>query len=256
MRSRSWPNVVAMQRAYHGRTVAAGHDRAEAGRQIEPGPVTHVLLMTSTSLDGAVDDRRRRDHRRADPGRGGDYPSSDGYLVAVADREAREGASLIFDEVQTAFRTGDWFRANSEGVTPDILCTAKALANGVPIGATLITDAVSEALPNGIHGSTFGGNPLACAAGLATIQAIEDEGLLAKSVELGDRLRAGIESLGSEQIREVRGVGLMTGIDVRGRVTPVLRGLQDRGVLALPAGNLTLRMLLPRHHRSPDRTGG
>ncbi|HLT18998.1 MAG TPA: aminotransferase class III-fold pyridoxal phosphate-dependent enzyme, partial [Thermomicrobiales bacterium] len=93
--------------------------------------------------------------------------------------------------------------------------------------------------------STFGGNPLACAAGLATIEAIRDEGLLAASVALGERLRAGIEALGSDQVREVRGVGLMTGIDLRGRVTPVLRGLQERGVLALPAGSLTLRMLPP-----------
>src|SRR5690606_38774684 len=175
----------------------------------------------------------------------GIYPAEPGYLQAAAEIAQRAGALLIFDEVQTAFRTGDWFRANAEGVTPDILCTAKALANGVPIGATLITDAVSEALPSGLHGSTFGGNPLACAAGLATIQAVRDGGLLEASVALGERLRAGIEALGSDQVREVRGVGLMTGIDLRGRVTPVLRGLQERGVLALPAGNLTLRMLPP-----------
>ena len=240
------PNIVAMQRAYHGRTVAAGQATApKPGDGSEPGPVTHVPFDDLDALDGAVDDRTAAIIIEPIQGEAGIYPASDGFLAAAAEIAQREGALLIFDEVQTAFRTGDWFRANAEGVTPDILCTAKALANGVPIGATLITDAISEALPSGLHGSTFGGNPLVCAAGLATIQAIRDEDLLAKSVELGDRLRIGIEALGSDQIREIRGVSLMTGIDLRGRVTPVLRGLQDRGILALPAGNLTLRMLLP-----------
>lgn len=240
------PHIVAMQRAYHGRTVAAGQATApKPGDDSEPGPVTHVPFDDLDSLDGAVDGQTAAIIVEPIQGEAGVYPASDGYLQAAAEIAKREGALLIFDEVQTAFRTGDWFRANAEAVTPDILCTAKALANGVPIGATLITDAISESLPNGIHGSTFGGNPLACAAGLATIQAIKDEDLLAKSIELGDRLRAGIEALSSNQIREVRGLGQMTGIDLRGRVTPVLRGLQERGILALPAGNLTLRMLPP-----------
>ena len=169
--------------------------------------MTHVPFDDLDSLDGAVDDRTAAIIVEPIQGEAGVYPASDGYLAAAAEIAEREGALLIFDEVQTAFRTDDWFCANSEGVTPDILCTAKALANGVPIGATLITNEVSEALPNGIHGSTFGGNPLACAAGIATIQAIKDEDLLAKSVALGDRLRAGIEALDSDQIREVRGRG-------------------------------------------------
>jgi len=239
-------NLVAMQRAYHGRTAGAGQATApKPGDTTAPGPVTHVPFNDLDALDGAVDDQTAAIIVEPIQGEAGIYPADPGYLQAAAEIAKREGALLIFDEVQTAFRTGDWFRANAEGVTPDILCTAKALANGVPIGATLITDAVSEALPAGLHGSTFGGNPLACAAGLATIEAIRDEGLLAASVALGERLRAGIEALGSDQVREVRGVGLMTGIDLRGRVTPVLRGLQERGVLALPAGNLTLRMLPP-----------
>ena len=240
------PNIVAMQRGYHGRTAAAGEATApKRGDDAGPGPVTHVPFDDLDSLDGAVDDQTAAIIVEPIQGEAGVYPASEGYLAAAAEIAQREGALLIFDEVQTAFRTGDWFCANSQGVTPDILCTAKALANGVPIGATLITGEVSEALPNGIHGSTFGGNPLASAAGIATIQAIKDEALLAKSVELGDRLRAGIEALDSQQIREIRGRGMMTGIDLRGRVTPVLRALQTRGVLALPAGNLTLRMLPP-----------
>jgi acetylornithine/LysW-gamma-L-lysine aminotransferase len=100
-------------------------------------------------------------------------------------------------------------------------------------------------LSGGIHGSTFGGNPLACAAGLATIRAIECEGLLVASVELGDRLRAGIVGLESPLIRAVRGRGQMTGVEFRTRVTPILKGLQERGVLALAAGSLVIRFLPP-----------
>jgi acetylornithine/LysW-gamma-L-lysine aminotransferase len=239
-------NIVAMQRGYHGRTAGAGEATApKPGDDAGPGSVTHVPFDDLDSLDGAVDGDTAAIIIEPIQGEAGIHPASEGYLAAAQAIARREGALLILDEVQTAFRTGHWFAAQHEGVTPDILCTAKALANGVPIGATLLTAAVAEALPGGIHGSTFGGNPLACAAGLATITAIRDEGLLARSVDLGERLRAGVEALGSDQIREVRGRGLMTGIDLRGRVTPVLRGLQERGVLALPAGNLTLRMLPP-----------
>jgi acetylornithine/LysW-gamma-L-lysine aminotransferase len=239
-------NIVAMQRGYHGRTAGAGEATApKPGDVAGPGAVTHVPFDDLDSLDGAVDGDTAAIIIEPIQGEAGIHLASEGFLTAAAEIARREGALLILDEVQTAFRTGTWFAAEHEGVTPDILCTAKALANGVPIGATLITAAVSDALPAGMHGSTFGGNPLACAAGLATINTIRDEGLLARSVELGERLRAGIAALGSDQIREVRGRGLMTGIDLRGRVTPVLRGLQERGVLALPAGNLTLRMLPP-----------
>ena len=239
-------NIVAMQRGYHGRTAGAGVATApKPGDDGAPGTATHVPFDDLDALDGAVDDRTAAIIVEPIQGEAGVYPASPGYLAAVVDIARREGAILIFDEVQTAFRTGDWFVSTADGVSPDILCTAKALANGVPIGATLLSDSLSEALPNGIHGSTFGGNPLASAAGIATIHAIRDGDLLARSIELGDRLRAGIETLESEQIREVRGRGLMVGIDLRGRVTPVLRALQMRGVLALPAGNLTLRMLPP-----------
>jgi acetylornithine/LysW-gamma-L-lysine aminotransferase len=115
----------------------------------------------------------------------------------------------------------------------------------VPIGATLVSDAVAGELGGGIYGSTFGGNPLACAAGLATLQAIETENLLQSSVELGEQLRSGIEGLNHPRIRAVRGRGLMTGVEFRTRVTPILRGLQERGVLALPAGSLIIRFLPP-----------
>lgn len=241
------PNMVAARGAYHGRTAAAsevtgGKHSMQSG---DGGAVTHVPYNNLDALDGAVDDQTAAIIIEPIQGEGGINVPDDGYLLAAAQIAQRNGALLILDEVQTTLRTGVAFAAAHDGVQPDILCTAKGLANGVPIGAALVSDAVAAELGGGIYGSTFGGNPLACAAGLATLQTIEAEGLLPSSVELGEQLRSGIEGLNHPSIRAVRGRGLMTGVEFRTRVTPILRGLQERGVLALPAGSLVIRFLPP-----------
>jgi len=238
-------NMVATRGAYHGRTGAAsevtgGKHSQQAGGA---GVVTHVPYNNLDALDGAVDDQTAAIIIEPIQGEGGINVPDDGYLLAAAEIAHRNGALLILDEVQTTLRTGLVFAANHDGVQPDILCTAKGLANGVPIGATLVSDAIAAELGGGIYGSTFGGNPLACAAGLATLTAIEQGDLLASSVELGEHLRSGISGLNHAKIKSVRGRGLMTGVEFRVRVTPILRGLQERGVLALPAGSLVLRFL-------------
>jgi acetylornithine/LysW-gamma-L-lysine aminotransferase len=128
---------------------------------------------------------------------------------------------------------------------PDILVTAKALANGFPIGLTLMTEAVAAALPAGAHGSTFGGNPLACRAGAYTLRAYRERGIYAKNAALGEEVVAGIREIGSPKVRAVRGRGLMIGVELKERVTPTLRALQDAGVLVLPAGATTFRLLPP-----------
>ena len=240
-------NMVATRGAYHGRTAAAsevtgGKHSKQAGAG---GAVTHVPYNNLDALDGAVDDQTAAIIIEPIQGEGGINVPDDGYLLAAAQIAQRNGALLILDEVQTTLRTGVTFAAEHDGVQPDILCTAKGLANGVPIGATLVSDAVAGELGGGIYGSTFGGNPLACAAGLATLQTIAAEQLLQKSVELGEQLRSGIEGLNQPGIRAVRGRGLMTGVEFRTRVTPILRGLQERRVLALPAGSLVIRFLPP-----------
>ena len=239
--------MVAMQGSYHGRTGAAGEVTAPKPGQKDTvqADVIHVPFNNLDALDGVVDDQVAAIIVEPIQGEGGIQVPDEGYLMAAAQAAHRNGALLILDEVQTAFRTGAFFAAEHEGVQADIICTAKALANGVPIGATLLTQEVSNALPSGLHGSTFGGAPLACAAGLATIQTIQTEGLLARSVELGEQLRGGIAELESPKIRAIRGQGLMTGVELRGRMTPVLRGLQERGVLALPAGTQIVRFLPP-----------
>jgi acetylornithine/LysW-gamma-L-lysine aminotransferase len=156
-----------------------------------------------------------------------------------------KGALLIADEVQSAVRTGDPFVTVAAGVVPDIVCTAKALANGFPIGLTLVTEAISASLPPGAHGSTFGGNPLACRAALETLRILRGDDLYTRAATLGQHIIDAIDALESRQIRAVRGRGLMIGVELKQKATPVLRGLQERGVLALPAGNLVVRFLPP-----------
>jgi acetylornithine/LysW-gamma-L-lysine aminotransferase len=241
--------LVAARAGYHGRTLGALAATAEK-KYREPflsllGPVTHVPYDDLDALAAAVDGDTAAVVLEPIQGEGGIHLPSGGYLSGAAEIAGKAGALLLLDEVQTALRTGVVFACEHSGVVPDILCTAKGLANGVPIGATLMTESVAQALGSGVHGSTFGGNALACAAGLATLRAIQDEGLLSASVERGTQLRDGIRELGSPLVRDVRGIGLMIGVEFRTRVTPILRGLQERGVLALPAGSLVIRFLPP-----------
>ena len=152
---------------------------------------------------------------------------------------------LIVDEVQTGFgRTGKLFAAEHFGLEPDLLCLAKSIAGGLPMGATLIGSRVGE-LPLQVHGSTFGGNPLACAASLAAIGYIEENQLAQRAAELGAWFLEQLKRIESPLIREVRGLGLMVGIELKQKVTPYLQALMSRGVLALPAGLTVMRFLPP-----------
>jgi acetylornithine/LysW-gamma-L-lysine aminotransferase len=129
-------------------------------------------------------------------------------------------------------------------VTPDLLCCAKSLAGGVPIGAVLIGEKVQNLSP-GVHGSTFGGNPLSCAAALAALSAIEEEGLAGQAAEKGAYLIEKLRQIQSPLIREVRGMGLMIGIELKQKVAPYLKVLQGKRVIALNAGMTVLRLLPP-----------
>ncbi|MDQ7030800.1 MAG: aminotransferase class III-fold pyridoxal phosphate-dependent enzyme [Ardenticatenia bacterium] len=178
-------------------------------------------------------------------------PASPSYLAGLRALCEERGALLIFDEVQTGFgRTGRLFAFQHFGVVPDMVALAKGMAAGVPAGAVAIGPRVGT-LPSGSHGSTFGGNPLACAAALATLDVLEREALAARAERLGawamDRLRQALADVPA--VREVRGLGLMIGVELRRRVTPLLRALQEAGVLALPAGPTVLRLLPPLNYR-------
>jgi len=243
------PKIVATKRAYHGRTLGALSATADAKYRTPfeplPLPVTHVPFNDADALAQAVDEETAAVILEPIQGEGGIYPAAGTYLQAARELTRTAGALLIADEVQSAFRTGVPFAISPAGVVPDILCTAKALANGFPIGLTLVTDAVSGAMPTGAHGTTFGGNPLACRAALYTLGTLRQRNLYANAATLGAELIARIEALDSPKVRQVRGRGFMIGIELKERVTPALRALQERGLLALPAGNLALRLLPP-----------
>jgi len=196
-------------------------------------------------LDAAIDDTTAAVLLEVVQGEGGVHPAQPGYLASAQALCHQRGALLILDEVQTGFgRTGWLFAHHADGVQPDVLCLAKSIAGGVPMGAVLLGERVG-ALPPSSHGSTFGGNPLACAAGLAALDIYQTSDLIPRARRLGEAVLARLRAELPASAREVRGRGLMIGIELRGKVAPVLRALQARGVLALPAGAMVLRLLPP-----------
>jgi acetylornithine/LysW-gamma-L-lysine aminotransferase len=172
-------------------------------------------------------------------------PASAEFVRAAARACRERGALFIVDEVQTGFcRTGATFAIERYGVVPDILCLAKSIAGGVPMGAIAFSRAVGD-LPKRSHSSTFGGNPLACAAAIAAIGEMERLDLARRARERGEQLLDGLRGIESPKVREVRGLGLLCGIELKENAGPTLKGLQDRGVLALGAGPTVVRYLPP-----------
>ena len=176
-------------------------------------------------------------------GEGGIRVPADGYLKGLRELCTAHGALLICDEIQTGFRTGAPLAFTREGIVPDILCLSKSIANGLPIGVTIVTEAISERVPKGSHGGTFSGNPLVCAAGAATLEVLADERLHSRAAEKGQRFKERVGKLGLSQIREVRGRGLLLAVELKKPATPVIKTMQERGVLVLPAGGTVIRFL-------------
>jgi acetylornithine/LysW-gamma-L-lysine aminotransferase len=242
-------NIVALRRGYHGRTLGAlsatFDPKYRKPFEPLPIPVTHVAFNDYEALVEQVTEETAAIILEPVQGEAGIFPADDDYLRAVRELATANGALLIADEVQTGFRTGAPFAISHADVVPDILCTAKAIGNGFPVGVTMVTEAISEKTVGGAHGTTFGGNPLASRAVVTTLQAFADRNLYARTAELGERLKAGIEAIESPKIRQVRGRGFMIGVEMKERITPTLRALQENGVLALPASPVVFRLLPP-----------
>jgi len=241
--------IVAARQGFHGRTMGAlsatwePHYR-QPYEPLVPG-FQHVPYNDLTALEAAIGDGTAAVILEVVQGEGGVHVGDEGYLRGAQALCRERGALLIIDEVQTGFgRTGRLFACQHYGLEPDLMPVAKSIAGGVPMGACLIGPRVANLEP-GVHGSTFGGNPLACAAALAAIDVLADEALLADVRRKSDWMFARLRSIDSRLIREVRGLGLLIGIDLRKRVTPYLKALADRGVMALPAGSTVLRLLPP-----------
>jgi len=241
--------VIALERGFHGRTfgaLSATHNRAykDPFEPLVPG-FTHVAPGDLAALEGAVDDRTAAVILEVVQGEGGVHPLPADFLQGAAELCRARGALLIVDEIQSGYgRTGRMFACEHAGLEPDLLCLGKAIGGGVPMGAVAMGPRVAEQ-PPGSHGSTFGGNPLACAAGLAVLDALEHDRLIECAAETGAWLAERLRGLSSPKAKEVRGLGLMLAIDVGEPAAPHVAKLVDEGVIALPAGPHGIRLLPP-----------
>ena len=241
--------IVAAKRAFHGRTTGAlsmtWTPKYRKPFQAWLPSVTHIPYNDIEAAQAAITDDTAAVVTEAVQGEGGVHPARDEYLRALRDACDRTGAMLVVDEIQTGLgRTGRWFGFQHADITPDIVAIAKAIGGGLPMGV-VSWRATLGPIDRGTHGSTFGGNPLACAAAVATVTTIRDQGLVEGVAVNGTWFAERLRALELNSVREVRGRGLMLGLELRGRVTPVLKGLQEKGVLGLPAGLNTLRLLPP-----------
>ncbi len=241
--------IIAAMRGFHGRSMgalSATWNKKYRGPFLPLVPdFTHIPYNNIAALEAAVSDVTAAVLLEPVQGEGGVRPAEPAFLQAARELCDRHGALLILDEIQTGFgRTGRLFAAGHFDVTPDILALAKSIAGGVPMGATLIGPRVGQ-LPRMSHGSTFGGNPLAAAAARATLRVLLEEALPQRAARLGERTLSTLRGIDSPLVRDVRGLGLMIGVELKIKVGPVLRALQERGVLALPAGATVLRLLPP-----------
>lgn len=241
--------IVAASGGFHGRTFGAlsatGQSaKAEPFTPLVPG-FTHAPFDDVAAMEAAVTEETAAVVLEPVQGEAGVIVPAPGYLAAVRDICDRAGALLILDEVQTGIgRTGAWFAYEHCGVRPDILCLAKGLGGGLPIGACLAQPQVAEAFVPGDHGSTFGGGPVQCAAALAVLDIVEEEGLLARAATIGRLLREGLSAIFGA--RNLRGMGALIGVALPGPLArPVAQGCFDRKVLVNDAAPDVLRLSPP-----------
>ncbi len=241
--------VVATMRGFHGKTMGAlsatwGPEYRDVFGPLVPG-FSHVPFNKPEALGAAITTETAAFIVELVQGEGGVRPATREFIQEASRVCHERGALLVFDEVQTGFcRTGTMFALEQYEVVPDILCVAKSIAGGLPMGAIAFSRAVGE-LPKRSHSSTFGGNPLACAAAIAAIGEMRRLDLATRARERGAQLLDGLRAIRSDKVREVRGLGLLAGIELKENAGPTLRALQAEGVLALGAGPTVVRYLPP-----------
>ena len=241
--------VVATMRGFHGKTMGAlsatwGPEYRELFGPLLEG-FTHIPFNKVEALDAAITTDTSAFITELVQGEGGVRPATKEFIAEAARLCRSRGAMLIIDEVQTGFgRTGTMFALEQYGVEPDLLCLAKAIAGGMPMGAIAFSKVLGD-LPKRSHSTTFGGNPLACAASIATLGEHARLKLAEAARARGAQLHAGLLAISSPKIREVRGLGLLQGIELKENAGPTLKALQERGVLVLGAGPTVVRYLPP-----------
>ncbi|RZN48262.1 acetylornithine transaminase [archaeon] len=248
-------DIITAQNSFHGRTLvtvtATGQPKYQKGFGPRPAGFHYAPLNDIEALKEAVGPKTAAVMLEPIQGEGGVKPARDDYLRTARDLCDDHGALLIFDEIQTGMgRTGKFFAHEHAGVRPDIVTLAKALGSGFPVGAMLSTNEVAKVFGPGDHGSTFGGNPMACAAALATLEVMDEEHLIDNAREMGDYLFMGLsrlqEGAGMGIIKEVRGKGLLIGVELASNVAIKLKEeAQARGLLIGNIGKNVLRIAPP-----------
>ena len=244
--------VIATRNAFHGRTfatvTATGQEKYQHGFEpLVPG-FKHVPYNDLRAMERAIDSRTAALIVEPIQGEGGVIVPDDDYLPGLRKLCDASGALLILDEVQTGVgRTGTLWAYEHSGIEPDVMTLAKALANGVPIGAMLTREEVARALGPGTHGSTFGGTPFVTSVALATLQTVLGEKIPERAARMGRRLMDGLRRLaqGPVGIREVRGRGLLIGVELDRPVSPILDACGNARLLVLSAGENVLRLVPP-----------
>lgn len=243
------PQIVATMRGFHGRTFGAlsatwEPKYREPFEPLVPG-FKHIPYDNLEKAAQTIDASTAAVILELVQGEGGVRPGSREFIEGIAQLAHERGALVILDEVQTGFgRTGKMFASEHYALAPDLVSIAKSIAGGLPMGAALISENIRKLDPQ-THGTTFGGNPLVCAAANATIDYILANDLPGRAAQLGEYALGRLKRIESPLIRDVRGLGLMLGVELKVKVTPILQALMERGVLALPAGPNVLRLLPP-----------
>ena len=244
--------MVAMKGSYHGKSFGALSLTFNPKYRKAFAPLVEKVSFASygdmESLRSVIDDDTAFVILEPIQGESGIIVAPDGFLQEVRKLCDEKGILLIFDEIQAGLgRTGRLWACDHWNTVPDILCLAKGIAGGVPMGATVVRPDILDSMGKGEHSSTFGGNPISCAAGTAALKALTEDGLIENSEKMGKMFREGLEKLKEKHniIREIRGKGLMIGIEMKFEVRDILMGLIKEGVLMLYSGRNILRILPP-----------
>jgi len=243
--------IITFEGCFHGRslaTIAAGDKKYQQGFGPMPAGFRQIPFNDPAALEAAISPNTAAIMLEPIQGEGGVRPATAELLVEARRLCDEHGLALVFDEVQCGIaRTGRWFAFEHCGVKPDIMALAKGLGAGFPVGATLCTEQVARAMNYGDHGTTFGGNPLACRAALVTLEVISDDGLVSYVGAQGERLLARLNAAraGQPHITDVRGKGLMLGVELDFPGAPVVDAMRQRGVLANCAREKVMRLVPP-----------
>lgn len=242
-------NIISFENSFHGRTlatIATGKKQMQKGFEPIPGGFFQVPFNDMGSVKKTADDDTAAIIIEPIQGEGGVNVADSSFIKDLRTFCDEQNIVLIFDEIQCGMgRTGRMFAREHYGVKPDIMTLAKGLGGGVPVGAILSNEKVSSSIDFGDHGTTFGGNPLVCAASLATIEVIESENLLQQAEEKGNWIRSQIIALNNPDVKEVRGMGLMIGVEFDFETKALVQKMLENGVLANATAGNVLRLLPP-----------